>query len=421
MQRQRLKREQPALFSEIAQLLCQHDPIHICHPDVNPDEYEPEVGAIVGGLPRPKVKHTSMGSSRTVRALARDDLEDMSPSTLRLHKTSSIWCRAVVNAFLEDAAPDLEENDVWAQKAVVASSFVARRLELPMNERFRDTGESIGTFTDHLLVVCPRCSRCASITALPDATPSDSPHPAGSLVRRAVTPARCDAVNRDDCENAVIHSPAGGSNVASGHTLWAYNLDQPAFSAMSSVRISEKVSKVIQHWPSNRAGSRQEPSTVLPASRFGSSSPEELNRTCPTRSQDESSRARTSARRHDLAPDQPHDRRKCVDALDGHRDRRELDVCDALLAEAAQCGCDLLRGTGEGWQARRVEGAGDAGAVGEIDEDGDGALQCGWVAASGGAGGVDRVTEWRVAVGAGAGAVPGVGEARGDVQHARAG
>ena len=49
--RERLKAEYRELFEEVRRILTEADPIHIALEDVNPDEYEPEVGTI---LPRLK-------------------------------------------------------------------------------------------------------------------------------------------------------------------------------------------------------------------------------------------------------------------------------------------------------------------------------------------------------------------------------
>ncbi len=48
-ERDLLKTEWSGLYEEVASILCRHDPVGICLPDVNPDEYEPEVDTI---LPR---------------------------------------------------------------------------------------------------------------------------------------------------------------------------------------------------------------------------------------------------------------------------------------------------------------------------------------------------------------------------------
>jgi len=47
--RKRVKAAHPELFEEVREILTRHDPIKITVEDVNPDEYEPEVGTI---LPR---------------------------------------------------------------------------------------------------------------------------------------------------------------------------------------------------------------------------------------------------------------------------------------------------------------------------------------------------------------------------------
>ncbi len=48
-ERELLKTEWSGLYEEVASILCRHDPVGLCLPDVNPDEYEPEVDTI---LPR---------------------------------------------------------------------------------------------------------------------------------------------------------------------------------------------------------------------------------------------------------------------------------------------------------------------------------------------------------------------------------
>jgi hypothetical protein len=65
-ERDRLKAEYEELFEQVRRILTAADPIHIALEDVNPDEYEPEVGTV---LPRLK----DARSSHDVRRILHEE------------------------------------------------------------------------------------------------------------------------------------------------------------------------------------------------------------------------------------------------------------------------------------------------------------------------------------------------------------
>jgi hypothetical protein len=87
-----------------------------------------------------------------------------------------------------------------------------------MTRRFQDQGEHWTDFAAAILVRCPRCDGCATLTA-------PGPAPEGGLARRLVCPA-C-AYARDGL--ALGDAPLWLRTPCCGEELWAFNADHLAF------------------------------------------------------------------------------------------------------------------------------------------------------------------------------------------------
>ncbi len=96
-------------------------------------------------------------------------------------------------------------------------------------KRFQDTGESIYSFIDEFLVICPRCQQLAIIKKLtPESTDLFEPRRLScchcGLSKHWAKKSFCLATHSEPPIDGFFGLPLFLATPCCGHTLWAYNL-----------------------------------------------------------------------------------------------------------------------------------------------------------------------------------------------------